>query len=481
MVYPNVYRVGMANLGYLTVYSIFNSHPDVSCERFFLDIDNSIESNSPLSSFDVIAFSLQYELDYPNVVNMLLSAGIEPLRERRKRPLIIAGGPCCYNPLPLSSIIDLFVVGEFEPVADRLIEGLVEGLSPVDLAHEQGIFCSEIKNEVTAAKAEDMDSIPAPTNQPQIESPSLAPALGRTFMVEVSRGCNMLCRFCMYSHCTFPKRDRSLSKLKEIILTGRRVTGATKISLIGALVLDHPQIKDLLRFLASENLTASLPSARIDQIDDEILELMGNLGVRTLTVAPEGSPHVRSILKKGISEQGLRYSLKAARAHGIRRLKLYFIVGVPGQSQEDLDYIVDLSSELSRSYGSKGISLSVNPLIPKPHTPTQFLAMEKMDVLEKQYRYLRKRLSGRASLKLESIRNSVVQAYLATGDERCGSVILKVLSSRGRGFSSWRKAAEEESYPIERVMMEREDFPWSMVRTGISPHYLESQYSQMVG
>jgi len=480
LVYPNLYRVGMANLGYLTVYSIFNSYPGVSCERFFLDIENSMESNSPLASFDIVAFSLQYELDYMNVVKMLVSAGIEPLRERRRRPLIIAGGPCCYNPLPLSSIVDLFVVGEVEPVASRIVEGFAEGVDPVDLADEDGIFVSALGNEVRAAKARDMDTIPAPTNQPQIESEGLAPALGKTFLVEVSRGCNMLCRFCMYSHCTLPRRDRSAARLRGVVREGLRVTGARKVSLIGALVLDHPEIKDILGFLASEGVTASLPSARIDQIDEEILTLMGELGVRTLTVAPEGSPHIRTILKKGIDEEGLRQSLEEASSYGIRRLKLYFIVGIPGQTEEDLEYIVDLCTALSRSYGGRrGLSVSVNPLVPKPHTPTQFMAMEKMDELANQYSYLRRRLSGKVSLKLESIRESVVQAYLANGDERCGRVILKVI--RGRpGFASWRRAAEDESYPIERVYREREEFPWAIVKTGISPDYLRAQYDEMV-
>ncbi len=480
LVYPNTYETGMASLGLHTVYSLLNGYQDVGCERFFLGMRTSMESNSPLSSFDVIGFSLQYEMDYLNVLKILQDGGIELLRARRKRPTIIAGGPCCFNPLPLVHVVDLFVVGDLEPVAGRLVQGLLEGCTTAELASSPGLLSSQLMNPIRSARAMDLDLIPAPTNQPHPIGSRFRAALGSTFMVEISRGCSVRCRFCMYSHCTSPKRERSSVRIREIVEEGVRITGLGKVSLIGALVTDHSEIKQILSYLAEKGLTVSLPSIRAQGVDEEMLELIERLGVRTLTLAPEGSPRVRSILGKDLQEDVLRSVLEGAAEHGVRKLRLYFITGVPGENQEDLQYIVDLCKSLSRTYRERGaITASVNPLIPKAHTPAQFLPLAEPTTIRANYRFLAKGMGPRIDLKTQGPRESILQAYLALGNERTGRVLLKAFRS-GMSLRNWAGFAEMEGDPLSRVHIPPSETPWDVVDPGIPRGRLRRQSDAMV-
>jgi radical SAM superfamily enzyme YgiQ (UPF0313 family) len=476
LVYPNRYEIGMANLGFHTVYSIFNGYEDVACERFFLGIQNSIETNSPLRSFDAIGFSLQYELDYINLIRILDASGIEPVRENRRGPIIMAGGPCCFNPLPLSKFVDLFVIGDLEPVADQIIEGLVGRKPPNSIAESTGgVFSPELMNPTQAQSVGNLDEIPAPINQPRPTSPEFSPALGSTFMVEISRGCNVRCRFCMYSHCTFPKRERSLHRIREIVDEGLRVTGSNKVSLIGALVTDHSEIKEIMGYLVERGVTASLPSIRTDSVDEEMLELIGELGIRTLTVAPEGSPHTREILKKDLGEEGLRFVIENAPDHGVRKLRLYFIVGVPGQTEEDIRYIGNLCTDSIREFKGRGaVTASINPLVPRPHTPTESLPMSNKSRLEGEYARVKGKVPSRVALKLQSIREAHLQAYLGMGNLKTGDVVLEASRASG-GLGSWRRIAPRKGDPFDRIFLAPVSRPWRIVNTGISKQYLERQ------
>ncbi len=477
LVYPNSYRVGMANLGLHTVYSLFNSYPDVACERCFLGMDRSIETNTPLSDFDVIAFSLQYELDYPNVYRILREAGIEVRRDRRASPMVIAGGPCCFNPIPMTDVVDLFAVGDVEPVADNLIRGLLLGESAVEIAQPEGLLSSESMDETQVARAEDLDAIPAPINQPRPVS-GMDHALGDTFMVEISRGCNVRCRFCMYSHCTFPKRERSFDRIREIVEEGIRVTGSSKVSLIGALVTDHSELKGILGYLADRGLSASLPSIRTDGVDEEVLELIGELGIRTLTIAPEGSPHIRSILKKGLQEDGIRYVGESAHDHGVRKLRLYFMTGIPGEQESDLQYVTDLCSSFAKVYGPRGLTASVNPLIPKPHTPAESIPMANPERIEANYAYLRRNMPRGMNLNLQSVRMSVIQAYLARGTRKTAAVLAQMGESSGYGV--WKRAAASSGDPITRAFCPPREMPWHVIKTGLPRDYLQRQSDRML-
>jgi len=481
LVYPNVYQIGMANLGFHTVYSIFNGYEGVSCERFFLGMKNSIETNSPLSAFDAVGVSLQYELDYVNLIRILEASGIETSRERRTGPLLIAGGPCCYNPVPLSRFLDLFIVGDLEPVADSLVQGLLSGHSPEEIAGAcEGLFSPALMNPTVAQRAPDMDSIPAPVNQPRPTSPGFSPALGSTFMIEISRGCNVRCRFCMYSHCTFPTRERSLQRIMEIVDEGIRVTGSRKVSLIGALVTDHSEIKEILSYLGDRGLTVSLPSIRSDMVDEEMLKLMERLQVRTLTLAPEGSPHTRKLIKKNLDEEKIRFLINEAPGHGVKRLRLYFISGIPGQTGEDLDYISDLGREAAASFRGRGaVTASINPLIPRPHTPTESLPIAEKRKLGAEYDLIRKSAPPRVSLKFQSIRQAHLQAYLALGGEKTGEVILGASRQSG-GSASWRRIAQSVGDPMDRVFRPPASMPWRIIDAGISREYLQRQAREMM-
>ncbi len=478
LVYPNIYPVGMANLGLHTVYSLFNSYEKIACERFFLGMDKSMETNTPLGLFDVIAFSLQYEMDYTNVIKILKSCNIEPDRRRRNGPMVIAGGPCCFNPLPLTGIIDLFVVGEIEPLANDLVEGLLEGYGTDEMSSTPGLLSSQLLNLTKAARAMDLDSIPAPLNQPRPVS-GVNPALGETFLVEISRGCNVRCRFCMYSHCTFPKRERSFQRIKEVVDKGLKITKSPKVSLIGALVTDHSEIKEILHYLSEIGVSVSLPSIRTDGVDDELMELIRALGVRTLTIAPEGSPKIRSTLKKGISEDSIRYVSEAAVDYGVEKLRMYFITGVPGETTQDLEYIANLSADLSRIYGRRRVTASVNPLVPKPHTPAEFLPMSKRGRLKSNYSFLRKFTPDSVNLNLQSIRESIIQAYLAKGTAITAKVLLS-MDTGSTSYGEWKRAAEREGDSINRIFSPPDDTPWDIVDSGLNRSYLKRQHQSML-
>ncbi len=478
LVYPNVYRIGISSLGLHTVYSLFNQYDDIACERFFLGIDRSMESNSPLRSFDVIAFSLQYELDYLNLVRILVNNQIEPLREKRSGPMIIAGGPCCFNPLTLTKFVDLFIIGDLEPLADRLADGLLQGARAGELASKDGVFSSDLMNRTRASIAPNLDTIPAPTNQPRPTSQGFGPALGSTFMVEISRGCDIRCRFCTYSHCTSPKRERSLERVQEIVDEGIRVTGANKVSLVGALVTDHSDIKGILSYLADKGVSVSLPSIRTDGVDEELLELLKRLAIRTLTIAPEGSPKVRSVLKKALDEEKLKFVCENAQDFGIRKLKLYFITGVPAETKADVQYISRFCAELVPRYSGKGaVTASVNPLIPKPHAPSERLPMASPSAIKENYSIIQKGFPTRATLKLKSVREATIQAYLALGDHRAAETLWRAWNSRGLG--RWRRESHMAGDPIERVFEPRSELPWKMIETGIPRAYLERQSKGM--
>jgi radical SAM superfamily enzyme YgiQ (UPF0313 family) len=283
----------------------------------------------------------------------------------------------------------------------------------------------------------------------------------------------------MYSHCTFPKRERSLDRIREIVDEGIRVTGSKKVSLIGALVTDHSEIKEIMSYLVEKGVTASLPSIRTDLVDEEMLGLFGELGIRTLTVAPEGSPRTRRILKKNLCEEGLRFVIENAPDHGVRRLRLYFIVGVPGQNEEDIRYIGELCTDSIREFKGRGaVTASINPLVPRPHTPTESLPMAEKSCLEGAYARVKSEVPSRVVLKLQSIREAHLQAYLGTGNMKTGDVVLD--ASRGAtGIGAWRRIALKKEDPFDRIFNTPVSRSWRIVNAGISDQYLERQSGEL--
>ena len=345
----------MTSLATHLLYYLFNSREDVACERVFYEANEvpySLESRQPLSRFDVVAFSLQFEVDYSHAVEMLLRSNIPPLATERQRPWVIAGGPCAMeNPFPMLPFVDVFLIGDLEPVCDSLIDALIQAKSKTELDSllDEHFFLSG-REEAKRAFTINLDAAPHSTCQVLPEPPypsTMEPAFGRSLLVEVSRGCNRRCNFCLTSYQSGPCRERSLTTLENIIDEGIRCTGVEKVALIASGLADYSHLGSLLNSIVARGLQLSIPALRADLADFSILEIISQGGQRTLTLAPEaGSQRLRNVLAKGISDTDFHETMEAAIKAGFNQFKLYFLLGLPTETEEDITAISKFSKSL---------------------------------------------------------------------------------------------------------------------------------------
>ena len=370
LVYPNVYKTAMSSLGYQILYNYINEREDAYCERIIYPSIRSLETNSPLSDFDIISFTLQYEQDYFNALKLLKEANIPLRREERSSddPLIIAGGPCATaNPLPLSDFIDIFVVGEAEAVLydfldvysslnlskksrkakhnKRVMENDNQNLSPfLDI---EGLYISEFDNNTKIAILDEMNNAyhltcPIVT---ETDDNDLMPVFSNTILLNVSRACSRGCRFCMSSYLYRPLRETNLDYLFDIAEEARKNTGLNKISLIGAAVSDYSKINDLTEGLKERGFQVSTPSMRIESITRETLISLKESGLRTLTIAPESIYSLRRRINKDIKDEEVFRVLNDAIELGFN-IKLYFLIGLPYETQDDIEELADMMKQI---------------------------------------------------------------------------------------------------------------------------------------
>ena len=485
--YPNVYRAGMTGLPIRLLYALLNSREDVACERFFIPTRNeglvSLESQKSLKNFDVIAFSLQYEEDYVNVLRMLMEAEIPVRREERVKngPLVIAGGPCATeNPEPLANYMDLFVIGEAEPILDELIEKIKELGKPTDRIEEfadlNGVYIPSIGNSPKRVWIKSLDKAPHPLAQqiPLVDSRNpYMTIFGKTFNVEVTRGCSRRCKFCLIRCISMPKRERSLKKLEEIIEEGMYYTPADKVSLIGAGLSDYSKLEELCEYIVSNGWQISIPSLRPDRITERLAKAISKGGQKTVAIAPEaGTQKLRNFINKDLSEEQIIDAAKILLKYGIKRIKLYFIIGLPSETTEDVKAIVQLSKRIAElGYGNKAVHVSINPLIPKPHTPFQLEPFAKLDYIRNCLKMIKAELSDRRFV-VSGInpRHAQIQAALSLGDRKVGKVI-EMTAEYGGGLGAWRKALKETNIRLEDYLQrktDREKLPWSHIQIDLN-------------
>lgn len=484
--YPSVYEVAVSSLAYQMMYFYINSLSDFVAERFNLERLRgeeppplSLERNSRLKDFDIVMFSVHYEPDYVNIVRMLEAGGVEPLSQRRDRPLVVAGGPpLMANPLPLSGIADVVIVGEIEPTLPALLEryleyrghkrALLESLEP-----ERGFYVPEQgPEEVRAVYAGrlTMDFHPVAQIQPL---DSRAP-LARATMVEASRGCGRLCRFCMEGYLLFPMRERALDQVVEIAVEGSKYNRTDRAVLYSLSFFDHSEADEILERLLDEGLSVSVPSLRLETLNSQRLELMASGGQKTLTLAPEtASPLLGSAIGKPLDEDRLVGIATEAKRAGFRSLKLYYMVGLPGEGTGDIERIADFLRELSsrsRFRGVRELKLAVTPFIPKPQTPMQWLGMEDVPTLRRKIRVLKRGLGGIAEVREYDPGWARAQAALARSGASAHRLLI-AWARAGGGIGGWRRALKtlgvKEDDLVGPLDPEREP-PWSIVRTGTS-------------
>ncbi len=494
LVYPNSYYIGMSNLGVHALYGLLNSYDKVVAERAFWereDRDNrspalSLESQRPLSDFAVIAFTISYELDYFNVAHMLKASGIPLYAADRdeRHPLVIAGGPCIMaNPMPLSPFFDCLCIGEAEPIISVILPVIAEGIGGrrsellKSLASLPGIYVPQYYSgrPVVRQWAKNLDEFP-------VGSVILTPdtELGNLYLIEVERGCNWGCRFCLVSRAFSPMRYRSINSLlaqAELGLKYRR-----RLGLVGPAVSDHLQLEELLLKLSQMGAELSISSLRVSPLSRVVLRELTKGEARTVTLAPEaGSQRLRRIIKKSVSEEDILESMAKVAEAGIRLLKLYFMIGLPTETDEDIEEIINLTlgykTVLDRQRTGCRIALTISPFVPKAGTPFQWLPMTPPSILNRRLSRLKKRLMPKGiKIKGESPAWSQVQGVLARGDAKIAEVLADIEEI---SLSGWRQAVEKNHLDIDFYVHQRWDvsqkLPWDIIDLGTKTGHLEAE------
>jgi radical SAM superfamily enzyme YgiQ (UPF0313 family) len=511
LVYPNLYFVGMSNLGFQSVYQGLNALADVLCERAFLPDDQdaeelertgrplgSFETGTPLRDFDALAFSVSFENDYLFVLKVLRLAGI-PLRVRDRGPrdpIVILGGAASFlNPEPLAPFADLIAVGEGEALVPPMMGALLgasdpraglDALAPKDGFYVPSRYEVRYHDDGTVAAYDGPGPVARqrgwPGKMALPQSIILTPhtEMSMKFMVEISRGCPCMCRFCWAGYNYLPVRGFSR---EEIVGRARQVRARTnRIGLVSTAVCDHPEIDGIVDDLAGLDYEVSVASLRLDDLTPGFVFKLADTGVQGLTLAPEcGSDRMRRILNKQFTNAEILDKATWIFENGIQNLKLYYMVGLPGEDHGDVEAIVTLTDAIrermlavARGRGRIGrIHPSVNPFVPKPGTPYQWLPMEDPRETDRKLQFLRKAFGRMPNVDavIKSARTGVAQSILALGDRRVADALEIAVERRMDFKRAVRDAGLDPGFYLFRGRGRDEVLPWDVVDNGVSKAY----------
>lgn len=450
LVYPSPYHIAMSSLGYQAMYRLCNQQPGWVAERAFLPDDVAAwraarlplityESESPVGNCALIAFSVAYELEICGLFDCLTLAGLPLLAEERNaaHPLVVAGGPLTFsNPLPLGPFVDLVVLGEAEELAPALLRALEEEPDRdrllTRLAREPGFWVPSRAGETLGAIGRSDDRLlPA---RSQVVTPNTE--LRSMFLVEPERGCSRSCTYCVMRRST----NGGMRKLSPQVVLDAIPAHAERVGLVGAAVTDHPQIRQIVRALVDGGRQIGISSLRADRLDDELVGLLARGGYRTLTTASDGvSERMREVIQRKTKEKHLLRAAELARAHGMRQLKLYEMVGVPTETDEDLDELIRFSRELSKLIP---VALGIAPFVAKRNTPLDGTEFAGVREVEARLERLRRGLAGAVEVRPTSARWAWVEYLLAQGGMEAGRRALLAHQAGGR-FGDWKRAFAE--------------------------------------
>ena len=524
IVYPNTYFVGMSNLGLHIIYEEINLRNDSVCERIFLPEKKeleaydktktplmSVETQRPMHQFDVVAFDVTFEMDYFHIPLMLRHGRVPIMGKDRTEfdPIVIAGGPCAtFNPEPFADFIDAFIIGEGEGlvshVLDIIRDGKLEGLDRHailrQLADVSGVYVPSlyvpIYNEDGEFKGYDIvEGVPKTikrhfemlTSGGETVVATNYTEFGAMYIIEVARGCGRHCRFCMAGYCFRVPRVRPLDILKEGVERAEKL--GKKVGLMGAAISDYPEVDELVNYIRSKDMRYSCASLRADSLTQAVVDGLADSGQKTITIAPEtGSERLRRVINKGISEEHLQNAATLSAKSGIQHMRLYIMIGLPTETDEDIEAIVGLAERTQahmEKVGCKGrLTLSINPFIPKPFTPFQWMAMDNQKVVEKKLQYIKKALqkNRRIEVLVESPKEAYIQGVLARGDRRLGAVIAACAANRGsKSFKSEMKAAGLDMDDMNYRERSFDEFlPWSHLDMGMDEGYLEMEWKRSI-
>ena len=524
LVYPNTYFVGMSNLGLHIIYEEINLRHDSVCERIFLPEKKeleaydktktplmSVETQRPMHQFDVVAFDVTFEMDYFHIPLMLRHGRVPVMSVDRTDfdPIVIAGGPCAtFNPEPFADFIDAFIIGEGEgivtSVLDRIRLGRENGESRektiAALAQIEGVYVPVLYTP----QYDDNDRFlgyDIADGAPKIIRRHFEPLtsggetviatnfteFGAMYIIEVARGCGRHCRFCMAGYCFRVPRVRPLDILKEGVDRAEKL--GKKVGLMGAAISDYPEVDELVTYIRSKDMRYSCASLRADSLTQAVVDGLADSGQKTITIAPEtGSERLRRVINKGISEENLRTAAQLSAKSGIQHMRLYIMIGLPTETDEDIDAIIGLAERTQAhmaEVGCKGrLTLSINPFIPKPFTPFQWMAMDHQKSIEKKLQYIKKSLqkNRRIEVLVESPKEAYIQGVLARGDRRLGKVLAACALDRGsKSFKSeMKKAGLDMDHCNYRERTFDDYLPWSHLDMGLNEGYLEQEWQRAV-
>ena len=539
---PDVYEVGMSNLGLKILYQILNDREDTFAERVYapwVDMEAemraahialyTLETKRPVAECDIIGFSLQYELSYSNVLNMLDLAGIpvEAAQRGEEQPLVVCGGPCAFNAEPMADFVDFFILGEAEEAIGEVAAALAAWkqsgkLGGKDrllrqLAAMNGIYVPKfytaeyqadgllscIKPVVPAAKEIIVKRVIADLDQVSFATKPIVPFIEIVhdrIMLELFRGCTRGCRFCQAGVLYRPVRERKLETLIEHVRELVDNTGYNEISLVSLSSADYsclsPLITDLITTFKQQGVSVSLPSLRIDSFSIELAKQVQQVRKSGLTFAPEaGTQRLRDVINKGVTEENLTEAVSAAFAAGWSTIKLYFMIGLPTETDEDIAGIARLAQKVADLYkqlkGRRGakVTVSVSSFVPKPHTAFQWFGQDPVEEIERKQKLLRSLIKDRSiSLSWHDARTSFLEGVFARGDRRLGKVLLRAWQ-QGAKFDGWSEHFKYDVWmeafaacgidPEFYAGRERElteVLPWEHVSSGVDKNFLLAEW-----
>ncbi len=540
--FPDVYEIGMSHLGIKILYHLLNEQKDIYCERVFapwVDMEEkmreqniplfSIETRTKVADFDIVGFTLQYEMSYSNIINMLDLSGIAPLREERKEedPIIYAGGPCAYNPEPLADIMDFFMIGESEEQILEVMDAyrkwkqsgqpkrtFLEAIASIrgiyvpefyDISYHEDGTIKEMKpnhpkapERVKKQYIRDMDKVYYPDN---IIVPNMEIIHDR-ITLELFRGCIRGCRFCQAGMIYRPVREKSPKRLLELAEKLIDNTGYEEISMSSLSTSDYTGLEELteglLELTVDKKINLSLPSLRIDSFSMDLMQKVQKVRKSGLTFAPEaGSQRMRDVINKGVTEEDLMRSVSLAFAGGYSGVKLYFMIGLPTETKEDVQAIAHLAEKVVRAYKetpkhlrNKGlrVTISASSFVPKPFTPFQWAAQDDIETLRDKQHWIKDEIHDKAIVyNWHEAQLSVLEGVFARGDRRLSRVLLRAHKLGARfdawhecfRYDLWMEAFRQEGIAPDfynrRERSYDEILPWEIIDPGVSRAFLERE------